>query len=227
MLAGIKNDLLEAGKDEGCITFQHLNELLPDQVKDPGAIEELFDFLGENNIEIVTQEESGKRKTLSGEEWTGKKSGDDDNVSDAIPDNEEHESEETTTTYLREMGQFDLLTPEEEAKYSKTIREGFDAIIEAIGDAFWIAFNLIFIWQATAFIGRLKPFVKAQTLGWEMRYVYLVLPIAFTLMTIRIIQVNYLKLVRGIDPADPDKVTVEAALELAEDEQRAFERSKH
>jgi C4-dicarboxylate transporter DctQ subunit len=60
-----------------------------------------------------------------------------------------------------------------------------------------------------------------------MRYVYLVLPIAFTLMTIRIIQVNYLKLVRGIDPADPDKVTVEAALELAEDEQRAFERSKH
>ena len=97
-------------------------------------------------------------------------------------------------------------------------------IIEAIGDAFWIAFNLIFIWQATAFIGRLKPFVKAQTLGWEMRYVYLVLPIAFTLMTIRILQVNYLKLVRGIDPADPDKVTVEAVMELAEDEQRAFKR---
>ena len=51
---------------------------------------------------------------------------------DTLPDSEEHESEETTTTYLREMGQFDLLTPEEEAKYSKTIREGFDAIIEAI-----------------------------------------------------------------------------------------------
>ena len=71
MLSDIKNDLLEAGKDEGCITFQHLNELLPDQVKDPGAIEELFDFLGENNIEIVTQEKSGKRMTLAGEEWTG------------------------------------------------------------------------------------------------------------------------------------------------------------
>jgi len=132
VLAGIKNDLLEAGKDEGCITFQHLNELLPEHVKDPGAIEELFDFLGENNIEIVTQEESGKRLTLAGEEWLGKKSGEDDNSSDALPDSEEHESEETTTTYLREMGQFDLLTPDEEAKYSKTIREGFDAIVEAI-----------------------------------------------------------------------------------------------
>ena len=54
MLSGIKDDLLEAGKTEGCITFQHLNEILPDEVNDPKAIEELFDFLGENNIEIVT-----------------------------------------------------------------------------------------------------------------------------------------------------------------------------
>ncbi|MFC3629292.1 TRAP transporter small permease [Paracoccus angustae] len=97
-------------------------------------------------------------------------------------------------------------------------------ILEAIGDLFWIAFNVIFIWQAIQFIGRLKPFVKAQTLGWEMRYVYTALPIAFALMTIRILQVNYLKLVKGIDPRDPDKVEVEQALELAAEEQRAFQR---
>ena len=97
-------------------------------------------------------------------------------------------------------------------------------VIEAIGDAFWILFNVVFIWQSIQFISRLKPFVKAQTLGWEMRYVYLVLPIAFSLMTVRILQVNYLKLVRGIDPSDPDRVTVEAALELADDEQRAYQR---
>ncbi|MDH3328861.1 MAG: sigma-70 family RNA polymerase sigma factor, partial [Desulfobulbaceae bacterium] len=133
MLAGIKDDLLEAGKNEGCITFQLLNELLPDDVSDPKAIEEIFDFLGENNIEIVTQEKSGKKKTLSGEEWTGKSDSlSDDLESDALPDTEDHDSEETTTTYLREMGQFDLLTPDDEAKYSKTIREGFDAIIKAI-----------------------------------------------------------------------------------------------
>lgn len=97
-------------------------------------------------------------------------------------------------------------------------------IIEAIGDAFWIAFNVVFIWQSIEFISRLKPFVKAQTLGWEMRHVYLVLPIAFTLMTIRILQVNYMKLVLGIDPADPDRVEVEDMMDLAQDEQRAFEK---
>lgn len=133
MLSGIKDDLLEVGKNEGCITFQHLNELLPDDINDPKAIEEIFDFLGENNIEIVTQEKSGKKKTLAGEDWTGKsKPLVDDADVDIIADSEEHETEETTTTYLREMGQFDLLTPEDEAKYSKTIREGFDSIINAI-----------------------------------------------------------------------------------------------
>lgn len=96
-------------------------------------------------------------------------------------------------------------------------------IIEAIGDLFWVGFNLVFIWQSIAFISRLKPFVKAQTLGWEMRYVYMALPIAFILITIRVIQVNYLKLVKGIDPRDPDKVEVEEMLELAADEQRAYE----
>lgn len=132
MLSSIKNDLLKAGRSEGCITFQHLNEMLPDNINSPGAMEELFDFLGENNIEIVTQEESGEKKTLSGENWTGRKKPEADTDTEALPDSDEHESEETTTTYLREMGQFDLLTPEEEAKYSKTIREGFNAIISAI-----------------------------------------------------------------------------------------------
>jgi len=132
VLASIKEDLFKAGKSEGCITFKLLNELLPEKVKDPGAIEELFDFLGDHNIEIVTEEKSGKKKTLSGVDWTGKSGEDSESLNDIISATEEHESEETTTTYLREMGQFDLLTPEEEAKYSRTIREGFNAIIEAI-----------------------------------------------------------------------------------------------
>ena len=66
--------------------------------------------------------------------------------------------------------------------------------------------------------------MKAQTLGWEMRYVYMALPIAFALMTIRILQVNYMKLVLGIDPRDPDKVEVEEMMEFAADEQRAYDR---
>ncbi len=134
MLPELKENLLKAGKEEGCISFDDLNELLPDEIKDPNEIESIFNFLGAHSIEIVTVEKSGEKRTLSGEIWEKvegqQESSQEDEV--VLSEEESHEAEETTTTYLREMGRFDLLTPDEEAKYSKTIRQGFEAIIAAI-----------------------------------------------------------------------------------------------
>ena len=136
MLSELKENLLKAGKSQGCISFDDLNDLLPDEIKDPRDIEKVFNFLGDHNIEIVTEEKSGEKRTLSGEVWKKKKDsrgdGDEDEPALGFSEDDEHDAEETTTTYLREMGRFDLLTPEEEAKYSKTIRQGFEAIITAI-----------------------------------------------------------------------------------------------
>jgi RNA polymerase primary sigma factor len=143
MLVTIKAKLLNAGKTEGCVSFTLLNELIPDDIKETSIIEELFDFLAENNIEIVSEGKSGQRKPLTGETWEEfKKSGTSlfskgksdlsNSIAAADEADEPHDPEETTTTYLREMGRFELLTPEEEGIYSRTIREGFDAIIRAI-----------------------------------------------------------------------------------------------
>lgn len=136
MLVELKEKLLGAGKDEGCISFTELNKILPDEVNDPADIEKVFNFLADHNIEIVTQEgKNGQKRTLSGEEYNLDDASDLDVQEDAaanVQPDEPHDAEETTTTYLREMGRFDLLTPEEEAKYSRTIRQGFESIIEAI-----------------------------------------------------------------------------------------------
>lgn len=137
MLAELKESLLKTGKSKGCISFKTLNELLPDEIKDPDAIEKIFNFLGDHNIQIVTVEKDGEKRTLSGEVWNEEKQAEFEESQlieiDPILDEEDsHDAEETTTTYLREMGRFDLLTPDEEAKYSKCIRQGFDAIIQAI-----------------------------------------------------------------------------------------------
>ncbi len=136
MLVELKENLLNAGKKEGCISFTELNKILPDDINDPDVIEKVLNFLSDNNIEIVTQEgKNGEKRTLSGEVYKedAESDGDaqEDNSANSQPD-EPHDGEETTTTYLREMGRFDLLTPEEEAKYSRTIRQGFESIIEAI-----------------------------------------------------------------------------------------------
>ena len=143
MLVTIKAQLLKEGKNEGCVSFTLLNELIPDDIKETSIIEELFDFLAENNIEIVSEEKSGQKITLSGEVWDDDKrseaselakakEGTNGAISATDEADEPHDPEETTTTYLREMGRFELLTPEEEGIYSRTIREGFDAIIRAI-----------------------------------------------------------------------------------------------
>ena len=137
MQAEFKENLLKAGKEEGCISFTELHSLLPDEINDPAAIERVFNFLGAHNIEIVTQDEkNGEKRTLSGEVWkqpaTAEDGEEDGDLTATVQNDEPHDGEETTTTYLREMGRFDLLTPEEETKYSKTIRQGFDSIIVAI-----------------------------------------------------------------------------------------------
>ncbi len=86
--------------------------------------------------------------------------------------------------------------------------------IEGIADLFWIAFNVYFVYLSFNFVFfKMNLFWKSQTLGVPMKYIYVILPLAFTLMTIRIIQVNYLKLVKGIDIRDPDKQDVQKMME--------------
>lgn len=83
-------------------------------------------------------------------------------------------------------------------------------ILEFLSDLVWIAFNCYFIYLCVDFIfNKMLPFNKSQTLGIHMKYFYMVLPIAFSLMTIRIIQVNYYKFVLGINVSDPDKQDLE------------------
>jgi len=89
-------------------------------------------------------------------------------------------------------------------------------VIEGIADLFWIAFNVYFVYLSFNFVFfKMNLFWKSQTLGVPMKYFYMILPIAFTVMTIRIIQVNYLRLVKGVDIRDPDEQEVKAAIDDA------------
>jgi TRAP-type C4-dicarboxylate transport system permease small subunit len=84
-------------------------------------------------------------------------------------------------------------------------------ISEFAADMIWLAFNIYFVYLSYDFIfNRMNVFWKSQTLGLPMKYFYMVLPIAFTLMSIRIIQVNYLKFVKGVDITDPDAQEMES-----------------
>ena len=86
--------------------------------------------------------------------------------------------------------------------------------IEGFADLIWLIFNGVMIWKSIFLIKSMMQFTYiSPTLGWSMAYVYLIFPIAFTLMSIRIIQLNYLKLIKGVDIRDPDKVDLEEEFE--------------
>ena len=88
---------------------------------------------------------------------------------------------------------------------------------EALADLIWVGFNSYFVWLSYDFVfNKMNLFWKSQTLGFPMKYVYVILPVAFALMTFRILQVNYYKLVKGIDIRDPESLEVAKLMDSAE-----------
>jgi TRAP-type C4-dicarboxylate transport system permease small subunit len=69
------------------------------------------------------------------------------------------------------------------------------------------------IWESLKVIFDMIEFpFFSPALNWAMHYIYLIFPLAFGLMIVRIVQVNILKFVYGIELSDVD----DAASELEE-----------
>lgn len=84
-------------------------------------------------------------------------------------------------------------------------------VTETLADLLWVAFNLYFTWMAYDFVfNRMNLFWKSQTTGIPMKYFFMVLPLAFALMSIRILWNNYLLWFKSVEIVDPE------AQELAE-----------
>ncbi len=136
--------LLDAGKG-GNITYETLNDILPDDVKDPERIEEIYELLYEHNIEIIEEIAATPPDVVAADEVVKVAKGQDKVQEEEKTEGESEDeptvvldtggytdAEEVTTTYLREMGKYELLTPEREEELSKIIRNGFNGIVKAI-----------------------------------------------------------------------------------------------
>lgn len=77
-------------------------------------------------------------------------------------------------------------------------------------DLLWVAFNTYFVYLSYDFVfNRMNMFWKSQTLGVPMKYLYMILPIAFTLMSIRILFNVYLTVFKGVELVDPEAAEIE------------------
>jgi TRAP-type C4-dicarboxylate transport system permease small subunit len=90
----------------------------------------------------------------------------------------------------------------------------FDPIVkkvcETIADLLWICFNLYFVYLSYDFVfNKMNSFWKSQTTGIPMKFFYMILPLAFSLMTIRILWNNYQRLFKGVEALDPEAQELE------------------
>lgn len=94
-----------------------------------------------------------------------------------------------------------------------------------ISDMIWLAFSLIMAWEGYKAVTDLREFpYYTPALDWDQSYVYLVFPLSFLLMAIRIIQVNYIKFVLKQEIADPDQEAIkESQSALLEEEAQVYE----
>lgn len=76
-----------------------------------------------------------------------------------------------------------------------------------LSDIVWVVFNCTMIYYSIRVIKEGFEYPEySPTLDWVMAYIFLIFPIAFSLMTIRIIQVNIMKHILKIEIADVDKI---------------------
>ncbi|MGQ9670566.1 MAG: RNA polymerase sigma factor RpoD [Desulfosoma sp.] len=125
--------LISAGKEKGYLTYDELNEVLPEELVTPEKLDDMMMIFDEMNIEIVDSDQEVKVvKERSSDDEVEEEDSEEEVVADL---DAEGRVTDPVKMYLREMGQVSLLTREGEVEIAKRIeageREVFNALMES------------------------------------------------------------------------------------------------
>ena len=106
--------LIAAGREKGHLTYEEVNDILPENIVSSEEIDEILTMLGNENIEIVAVEQKPELEKAVAREETALKP-----RQEVLP--RLARMDDPVRMYLRQMGQIPLVSREEEIRLAKEI----------------------------------------------------------------------------------------------------------
>lgn len=107
------DELVSIAKEQGYITYEEINEILPMTFDSPDLIDQMLIFLSGMDIQVLNQSEVEKQKERKKEA----------KELESLPKRAEGTPDDPVRMYLKEMGSVPLLSREEEVEISKRIEK--------------------------------------------------------------------------------------------------------
>ncbi|MBF0170951.1 MAG: RNA polymerase sigma factor RpoD [Nitrospinae bacterium] len=121
--------LVAKGKEKGYLTYDELNEALPDDFVAPEQIETIMGKFEEVGVDLI---DASEEAAYLAAKRTGKKKGKNGATVEADEEESFVSSEDPVRMYLKEMGSISLLTREGEVEIAKQIEEGQNEVIRSV-----------------------------------------------------------------------------------------------
>ncbi|MGN6109165.1 MAG: RNA polymerase sigma factor RpoD [Kofleriaceae bacterium] len=129
----MRDKLIELGKQKGFVTYDEVNDHMPEDVVSTDQIDGWLSALGEHGIEVV--DGSGARRPELGDQPPKGLDIENEKEKEEVDEDEEYAYSRTSDPvrmYLRKMGSVSLLTREGEVEIAKRIEDGERKMLQAV-----------------------------------------------------------------------------------------------
>src|ERR1700733_568771 len=120
--------LVDLGREQGYLTFDQVNDFLPQDVASPTDLRAALDSFEDMDIKVLDEVPSGDSDDVEVEA----KEEADEVVDVGAPADSLGESSDPVRLYLKEMGNFQLLSREQEVEIAKRIEAGENEVEDVV-----------------------------------------------------------------------------------------------
>ena len=124
--------MIARGKEQGYITYAEVNDRLPDEISDPGQIEDIIRMINDMGITVYETAPDADDLLTNRENTADEVAAEEAAAALAAVETEAGRTTDPVRMYMREMGTVELLTREGEIAIAKRIEEGIRDVLSAL-----------------------------------------------------------------------------------------------